>query len=144
MPLTQKDRNEAASYAMKSGSKQNLPDAPQVEMESVAKKADITIPEGKVRVSHDPQREFEGTGGYVYEKMQDGRIKILKSPASSKQTLIDRSSPYWTDIMDDINMVQVLKSEGRWDLEKKEPKRLPGEDTSIPLYMGKTPRKPSK
>jgi hypothetical protein len=144
MPLTQKDRNEAASYAMKSGSKQKLPDAPQVEMESVAKNADITIPEGKVRVSHGPQREFEGTGGYVYEKMQDGRIKILKSPKSSGQTIIDRTSPYWTDIMDDINVVQVLKSEGRWDPEKKEPKRLPGDDTSIPLYTGKTPRKPSK
>lgn len=67
---------------------------------------------------------MDGTGKYVYERIDADTFKIVKSPHTQGGQIVTRtSSPSaFAAIQDDVAKVATMKSRGLWDADKGAPK----------------------
>ena len=66
-----------------------------------------------------PYGVIEGTGGYVYEKWPDGRIRILSSPREGAGKFITRDNAHYADVLAEINQLSAGAAPGMKDAAPK-------------------------
>lgn len=66
-----------------------------------------------------PYGVIEGTGGYVYEKWPDGRIRILSSPREGAGKFITQDNAHYADVLAEINQLSAGATPGMKDAAPK-------------------------